>query len=279
MKILFIYPNNDGIGTIPLGIAIISARLKDDGHEVFLFDSTFISTKDTTIKDRREEVGSHVKTDMKSYIKRYDIPPETAFAEMITAVRPDIIALSAVSYNFPEGLKYLQIAKNCKNMKQKHKYLTIVGGTHASVAPDKTIEHDCVDMICIGEGELAMSELCGKLQNGQDYTNVKNIWIKQNGRILKNPPREFANLNELPFPDLASFDDSHFYKPFVGRVYRIAHIELSRGCPFKCTYCVNQYYQDTYKGLGNYRREKSIERGIAELKHVKEKYNVNMLKF
>jgi len=277
MKILLIYPNNDGIGTIPLGLAMISAKLKEDRHKVFLFDSTFLSGgKTTTIKDQREEVGTHLKTDLSRYVKTVNVRPEEAFTEILNRIEPDIVGLSAVSYDFPEGLKYLEIAKS---FNLKHSPLTIVGGTHASVAPEKTIAHKCVDLVCVGEGELAVSELCKKLEEKGDYSDVKNIWLKKDGKVIKNPLRAFAELDELPLPDFGLFDNSHFFKPFVGKIYRVGHLELSRGCPYQCSYCVNKHYQEIYRGLGKYHREKSIERCIKELKHTKEDYNINMIRF
>jgi anaerobic magnesium-protoporphyrin IX monomethyl ester cyclase len=276
MKVMFIYPNKNGFGTIPLGISMISARLEEDGHKTLLFDSTFFTSRSMNFKDKREEVGTHIKTDLGKYVTRIDASPEQVFEKMVIEEEPDIVGLSAVSYNFPEGLRYLKLLKN---LELKHKPLTIVGGTHPTVAPEKTIAIDDVDAICVGEGELAMAELTNKLQNGEDYSHVQNMWVKVNGKTVRNPARQLTQLDELPFPDYSLFDDSHFIKPFVGKVYRIGHFELSRGCPYQCTYCVNKYYQDLFKDGGSYHRVKSIERSIEELRDARDKYNVQLVKF
>jgi len=98
--------------------------------------------------------------------------------------------------------------------------------------------------------------------------------------VPKNEIRNFIeNLDELPYPDLSIFDNRHFLKPFDGKVYRFGQVEMSRGCPFSCTYCINKFTQQLYKGKGKYHREKSIKRVVEELKYLKEKYNLTALRF
>ena len=41
MKILFIYPNNEGYFRCPIGLTLIMTILRDEGHEIKLFDTTF----------------------------------------------------------------------------------------------------------------------------------------------------------------------------------------------------------------------------------------------
>ena len=41
-------------------------------------------------------------------------------------------------------------------------------------------------MVCVGEGENALIDLCKKIEKNEDYSDVTNIWIK-NGKIKKIP--------------------------------------------------------------------------------------------
>ena len=41
-KILFLYPNERGMSTIPPSITALSQILKDEGHQTALFDTTFL---------------------------------------------------------------------------------------------------------------------------------------------------------------------------------------------------------------------------------------------
>jgi len=276
MRVLFIYPNKDGIGTIPLGISMMSAALKKAGHEARVFDSTFFEPQLQTIGDRRVEVGSHLESDLTKYLKYHSGKIEEGFIKTLEEYSPHLLALSVVSYNYQEGLNYLKMAKEHpagKNLK------TIVGGTHANVAPEEVIGEEWVDMVCVGEGEEAIVELCDCLERGQSPDEIRNIWFKQNRKVKKNALRPLSDMNSREYPDFSVFDDSHFYKPFVGKVYRVAHLELSRGCPYQCTYCVNKHYQEMFKGLGKYHREKSVEKSIREIKFLQDKYRIEMIKF
>ena len=45
-RILFLYPNERGMSTIPPSITALSQILKDEGHQTALFDTTFYKFDD-----------------------------------------------------------------------------------------------------------------------------------------------------------------------------------------------------------------------------------------
>ena len=45
-RILFLYPNERGMSTIPPSVALLSQILKDEGHVTSLFDTTFYKFDD-----------------------------------------------------------------------------------------------------------------------------------------------------------------------------------------------------------------------------------------
>lgn len=145
--------------------------------------------------------------------------------------------------------------------------------------PDEAINEPSVDMICVGEGEELITELCNKLESNSDITSIRNLWIKSNGKIIKNESRPLIAPDDLPFLDFDGFDDYNFYRPLAGRLYRMANVDISRGCPFQCSYCANHTLQKLFKGLGKYHRVKSVPKAIEDLVFVKEKYNVEMMRF
>jgi len=57
------------------------------------------------------------------------------------------------------------------------------------------------------------------------------------------------------------------------------NIELSRGCPFNCTYCVNGVLKEKYRGLGTYHRIKTVQQSIEELNFLIKKYGFNFIRF
>ena len=99
-KILFLYPNVSGIRRIPLGVAILSARLKQEGHIVDLFDATFY-TKTDVDNDTREDLGFVLKVDMTKLHKTHittDVRKD--FIKKVKQYNPDIIAISLLQDNY-----------------------------------------------------------------------------------------------------------------------------------------------------------------------------------
>ena len=66
-------------------------------------------------------------------------------------------------------------------------------------------------MICVGEGEEALVDVCEYMIRGADVANLPNIWTQKGGQIKKNPMRSPVNINDLPFLDYDIFE--------VGRGY------------------------------------------------------------
>ena len=271
MKVLFIWLNDSGEGTAPIGICSIGAHLKRNGHESDLFDTTFYRYQKSVMREYREKIGIIKKADLKKYGVIHEIVniPQK-FQEKIDTYKPQLIAFSSNSYAFRLGIELLQQV-------DVHGIPVIFGGPHTTADPDEAIAHKEVDYICVGEGEEAMTELCTRLEQGEDTTNIKNIWTKKDNTVFKNVLRNPVNLDQIPLPDYSIISDKHFYKPYTGNVYRIGFIEATRGCPNSCTYCMAKKYKDIYKN--RFFRRKSISRVIEELLYLKNEYKVEMIRF
>jgi radical SAM superfamily enzyme YgiQ (UPF0313 family) len=127
-------------------------------------------------------------------------------------------------------------------------------------------------MICRGEGENALLELVQKLsETGTIDTTIRNIWFSHNGAIIKNELRALEEvLDKYPFPDfdLGSqyvMDDKGFTALNEKHMKGEYSIMTSRGCPYSCRYCYNNYRRQHYEGKGKYLRARSIENVIQEL--------------
>ena len=55
MKILFVYPNHEGYFRVPIGLTLIMTVCEIEGHEVGLFDTTFIASEDNLDSKGREK--------------------------------------------------------------------------------------------------------------------------------------------------------------------------------------------------------------------------------
>ena len=68
-----------------------------------------------------------------------------------------------------------------------------------------------------------------------------------------------------------------FYR--CGAFRDLIMILTGRGCPYRCTYCVNSYYHDHYKKLGKLVRRRSVENVLEEIHIYKGKYPVKSIYF
>jgi len=151
-------------------------------------------------------------------------------AEEVRRFAPRVIAFGATT-----GLHryYLGLAAHLKA--RFPGCLTLMGGPHPTFFPE-AIQSPGLDVICRGEGEDAAVELCDALAAGRDHRAVRDLWVKHDGRIHKNPPRALRrDLDALPFPPRAllyAWDDRLRRRP-------LKSFTSNRGCPFPCSYCFN----------------------------------------
>jgi radical SAM superfamily enzyme YgiQ (UPF0313 family) len=156
----------------------------------------------------------------------------------------------------------------------KEKIITVFGGPHATFFPEM-IGENCVDVICIGEGEEALAELADKIDKNEDYSEILNFWVKSGIGITRNGVRPLVeNLDNLPFPDR----DLYFKKYPDLNLSRQTFI-TGRGCPYECSYCFNRSFMNIYKERGRYIRWRSAGNIVKEMEECKNKYNFKTVYF
>ncbi len=268
-KVMLIHANSTLDTLIPPNLAIMSAVLKQAGHQVKLFDTTFYKTRESTGDDARVRTLQVKETrfeDVGVELNRTDMYED--FLCCVKEYQPDIVGLSAVSLTYPFGIEFL------RKLRRAHPEIpTIVGGIHATISPNEVLREDCVDFVCRGEGEYALNDLCDSLKGNEDTTGIRNLWTKKNGQIFQNPPRPPVDINTLPMQDWTIFDPRRINKPMGGKIRRVGCFELDRGCPYSCSYCCNDFWHKFYENR-NYRR-KDLERFIEEVRTMKENHDLN----
>lgn len=272
IKVLFIYPNEYLSIGIHSGIAILSAVLKEAGHTVDLLDFTFVKTKILEIeKTSGPSVFLPTEYTLEDLVTKDPITSlEEAYNQKINSFNPEIIAVSVMTGHFSSIVAFLEkVHIPCK---------VIFGGIHPTICPEETLSKDVIDFICVGEAEEMFLELLESLENGKDYTTIKNLGYKENGKLIINSLRPFIDLNKLPVPDWGLFDKRHLFRPFMGKIYTGSFYVMSRGCPGQCTYCVNSSLREKQKGCGRYFRYQSPETTIKQLKALNEKFNASWFK-
>lgn len=188
----------------------------------------------------------------------------------------------------------IQISKAIKNSLDAP---LIVGGVHPTVMPEACLSF--ADIICVAEGEEALLELVRRIEEGKDYTDIQNLFVKRGEKIYRNTLRPLVqDLDSLPFYDFGT--DGHFIydnikkriEPMTKELLRRSfplepHLEgtfndsykrtlsyktmTTRGCPHHCTFCAEKTLSDLYKGQG-YLRKRGIAHIMEELLWVKREF-------
>jgi radical SAM superfamily enzyme YgiQ (UPF0313 family) len=113
--------------------------------------------------------------------------------------------------------------------------LTVVGGRHATEAPEKWLE-DCpnIDILVRGDGEETIAEIA----RGEALENIAGISYRRDGRIVHNPNRKYGPIRDDIFPD-RQLRRYRYTVDFEGADSGVAIDSLagSRGCPFNCKFC------------------------------------------
>jgi radical SAM superfamily enzyme YgiQ (UPF0313 family) len=264
MRVLFVYPNVRGLYMLPPAVAILSALLKQAGHDCRLFDTTYWYVPEAgvdgeALKERHLHVKPYEKNTHEVSLRTSDVYDE--FSRTVDEFRPQLIAVSCTEDLFPFAIRLL------RGLREKHGAKTIIGGIFATFAPDKCIRYPEIDMVCIGEGEQPLLDLCERLEEGKPHLFVPNLWVKQGGMVQKNPLGKAFDIEAVPLPDLDIFEDARFYRPFDGRIYKTFPVETHRGCPYRCAYCNSPMQMDLYKSGANdsFFRLKSLENVRREL--------------
>jgi radical SAM superfamily enzyme YgiQ (UPF0313 family) len=181
--------------------------------------------------------------------------------------RPQLLCLTAVTSQYPLVKKIGSFVKGINP-----KINIIIGGHHATLNPESTIQEPFFNAICIGEGEEAVANYAYQIEQGNQPTLINNLWIKNtnSGKIEKNPQSTFIqDLDNLPFVDRS------LWEKFIVDKNRMHTILVGRGCPNKCTYCSNHILRNT--GQGKYVRYRSPENIISELSFICDNYEVSTI--
>ena len=144
-------------------------------------------------------------------------------------------------------------------MKQRNpNSLLVVGGAHPTACPGKI--DSVFDVISIGEGERAILDIVSDFEKGELNRFYRREVIK--------------DLSEIPIParHLLSPESLISYQ-LVEKGKAATTITATRGCSYDCSFCGSKII------WGRKLRYRPVDDVIAEIIEIKERYNIEQLKF
>ena len=119
----------------------------------------------------------------------------------------------------------LEVAESLKKVSPDTQI--IMGGPEVSFDSVYYMEkYPFIDAVICGEGEETFKEWLIK------GCNIDGMTFRKNGEIIKNRDRALIkDITEIPFP----YDEADIEK----NRNKLIYYESSRGCPFKCSYCLS----------------------------------------
>jgi anaerobic magnesium-protoporphyrin IX monomethyl ester cyclase len=200
---------------------------------------------------------------------------------LVAQERPLFVGLSTLT-----GLSLLPTAWASEAIKKANNVPIVWGGLHPTMLPEQTLENAFVDIVCIGEGEETITELAAVLreegQQSEKMANVAGIAYKVNGKAVINESRSFIQELDEIYPAWNRLDAKRYYSPernfYAKQGYQLAAqnigaLTTSRGCPWRCGFCYNQF---TNKRIF---RAQSAERIVNEIQHCKKQYGITAVVF
>jgi len=288
-KLLIIYPNTDTFGRHSIPAVLVSALLKKNGHQVELFDTTFMDIdylfgRNATHEGQISRLNFYKKVNYSRYnLNKKKVDVIKLFNSKLESYKPDFIAFSfwgshlhgeGEFHAYFHGLKIIQLA-DTKNIP------IIVGGTVPTLNTLEVLNQPKINGVVRGEGEYVFLDIANRIDSGKSLSGIKNLWIKkENNDIEKNDLRPLIDpLDQLPHADFDIYDERSFYRPYHGKIYRCVDYELSRGCVHDCSFCLSPFQRNIYGSPKNFRREKSMEKIIDEISYLKKRYKLDIIRY
>ncbi len=291
-KILFINPNKWGRGITTIWIASHAGCLKRLGCDVKLFDCTFYKNWTDLEIELNTKNKQFKKSDYLKKIKWNNNDTISDLKNLIDNFKPDIIFSSAISSHIHGEGEYINIQYTYNLLEKiKHKSLVIFGGLQPTANPKKVFKFmPNIDFLISGESELVLSDIVKFYPNTEEIKKIPGISYTEKNKFFKNPPQKIIeDLDKIAPYDYSIFDKQVFLRPYNGKVLKAIDYELSRGCIYTCSYCVETVIQKYYGfekkndrgaliSAKSYLRNKSAKTIFKEIKNLHKLHGIKLFR-
>lgn len=170
--------------------------------------------------------------------------------ESLLSPKLQIIGFGVYIWNVTETTQVIRLLKILRP-----EITVIVGGPEVSFETGEQDISQLADYVITGQADFAFAELCQELLNG-----------RKPARLISPLP---FDLNELipPYPCYSDADLAH----------RVLYVEASRGCPFKCEFCLSSLDKTaTAFNLDHFldQMQLLVSRGARQFKFVDRTFNL-----
>lgn len=139
-------------------------------------------------------------------------------------------------------------------------------GTHPTICAEETLGYStAVDAIAIGEFDLIVKELADALESRHGVEQVRGLCYRRGDEFVRTAPMPpLKKLDEIPFAAQfikENLDERDYF--FAAATYPSIQIFTTRGCPFRCNFCV---YPQTMHGHAF--RARSAQSVVDEFEYI-----------
>ncbi len=207
--------------------------------------------------------------------------PVEEIAERVADFRPDVVAVSS---NFGFFLQNSVDVINAVKKKLPDVFVVAGGADVTAQGENYFAGAPGLDAAVLGEGEVVMKNLVGRLRHGQDWRDLKGLLFPSGETFVKTEPQPKIYDLDTYYVDYSMIDMEEYFrlyeKGFPARVsyeypgsHRAVSMVSSRGCPYKCIFCSIQIH------MGHAFRWHGAEYIVNELKTLVNDYDVRHVHF
>jgi len=193
-----------------------------------------------------------------------------AFARKVREIGPGMVVLECSTPSIKHDLASAAAIKKLSPPTR-----VVLVGSHPTVFHQEIMaENPSVDAVCRGEFDFTVRDAALAGAGKLPWDKVAGLTWRDQGRVVVNADRPLIeNLDEIPFPARDLVGDPR-YRQGTFRGKRPTTMITSRGCPFRCVYCL--WPRTLY---GNKFRARSAENVVDEIAEAVNRFGVDEVYF